>query len=60
MVGIRGELPIARPVDEVFDEIAERNVHDRRITLAQLLTEEPVRVGTWFRTEMVKRSRRTR
>jgi hypothetical protein len=57
---IRGELVIDRPVEEVFDVIAdERHVHDPEITHVELLTDEPVRLGTRFRTESVTWGRRT-
>jgi hypothetical protein len=52
VASIRGEIRIKRPVDEVFDFVAdERNVYDPRIVRAEKLSAGPVGAGSRFRSE---------
>ncbi|HSI81785.1 MAG TPA: SRPBCC family protein [Solirubrobacterales bacterium] len=52
MAYVRGQIVIERPVEEVFDFVAdERNVYDPRIVSAEKLTDGPVGGGTRFRSE---------
>lgn len=51
MARMRGEIVIGRPVEEVFDFVAdERNRYDRAILDAEKITEGPIGEGTRFRT----------
>lgn len=52
MVSIHGEIVIERPVELVFDFVAdERNepIYNRRVVRAEKLTEGPIGTGTQFR-----------
>jgi hypothetical protein len=52
---IRGEIVIERPVEDVFDFVAdERNEprFNRQMLSAKLLTPEPIRVGSRFVAEL--------
>lgn len=50
---VHGELLIRRDIDDVFDRVAdERNAYDPRQRSAELLTEEPIGVGSRFRSEI--------
>jgi hypothetical protein len=52
MSRIEGETVIDRPVEEVFDFVAdERNRYDPRIQRAEKLTDGPIGRGTRFRSE---------
>lgn len=52
MVSLSGETFVGRPVDVVFDFVAdERNRYDPRIRHAQLITAGPIGAGTQFRSE---------
>ncbi len=58
MTGIGGELVIDRDVEDVFDAVAdERNTYDPRQRSAELLTDEPIGVGSRFRSEIVTMGR---
>jgi uncharacterized protein YndB with AHSA1/START domain len=60
MAGIAGELVIHRPVDEVFDFVAdERNEprYNPRIRRAEKLSPGPIGRGARFRAEAVTRGR---
>jgi hypothetical protein len=60
MARIEGEIMINRPVEEVFDFVAdERNEprYNPRMVRAELLTPEPVGLGSRFRAEMRTRPR---
>jgi hypothetical protein len=62
MARIEGELVIYRPVDEVFDVVAdERNEprYNPRICRAEQLSPGPIGRGTRFRAEAVMLGRRT-
>ena len=49
---LHGDVVIARPVEEVFDRVAEeRNPYDPRVRRAEKLTPGAVRPGTRFRSE---------
>jgi hypothetical protein len=49
-VRFHGRILIRRPLDTVFDFVAdERNIYDPTIHDAELLTVEPIGVGTRFR-----------
>ena len=51
MVGLDGEVRIARSCADVFDVVAdERNRYDPRIRHAELLTAGPLGVGSRFRS----------
>ena len=55
MAQIEGEIVIGRPVEEVFDFVAdERNEprFDRQMLSAELLTPEPIGSGSRFAVEM--------
>jgi hypothetical protein len=55
MVRVEGEIIISRPVEEVFDFVAdERNEprYNQRMLLAEQISEGPVGLGTRFRTEL--------
>jgi uncharacterized protein YndB with AHSA1/START domain len=55
MALIEGEILIERPVEEVFDFVAdERNEprYNRRMSAAELLTPEPIGTGSRFHAEM--------
>jgi uncharacterized protein YndB with AHSA1/START domain len=60
MVQVEGEIVINRPVEEVFDFVADErneprfNPHMRR---AEKITEGPVGVGTRYRSELVSMGR---
>lgn len=52
MAQVRGEINIARPVEVVFDVVAdERNEprYNRKLLRAQQMTDGPIAVGTRFR-----------
>jgi hypothetical protein len=60
MLHIEGEIVINRPVEEVFDFVAdERNEprYNRQMRRAEQLTEGPIGTGTRFRAEMVSMGR---
>ncbi|HET7518364.1 MAG TPA: SRPBCC family protein [Actinomycetes bacterium] len=60
MARIQGEIMINRPVEEVFDFVAdERNEprYNPAMVRAELLTPEPVGLGSRFRAEMRTRPR---
>ena len=51
MVRVAGETRVGRPPEVVFDFVAdERNLYDPQIQHAELLTGEPVGVGSRFRS----------
>jgi Polyketide cyclase / dehydrase and lipid transport len=55
MVRIDGEIVIGRPVDEVFDFVAdERNEpsYNHQMTAVELVTEEPIGPGSRFQAEL--------
>jgi uncharacterized protein YndB with AHSA1/START domain len=55
MAQIEGEIVIARPVEEVFDFVAdERNEprFNRQMSSAELLTPEPIGSGSRFQSEL--------
>ena len=62
MVRIEGEIVIKRPVEEVFDFVADErnepryNPHMRR---AELISTGPIGLGTRFRAEMSRMGRAT-
>jgi hypothetical protein len=59
MVHIEGEIVINRPVEEVFDFVAdERNEprYNTQMRRAEQLTEGPIGVGSRFRAEMLSMS----
>jgi hypothetical protein len=61
MARIEGEIMINRPVEEVFDFVADvRNEprYNPRMVRAEMLTPEPVGLGSRFRAEMRTRPRR--
>lgn len=61
MARIDGEIVIHRPVEEVFDFVAdERNEprYNPRMVSAELTSSEPIRLGSRFRAEL-KTGRRT-
>ena len=52
---VEGEILIQRPVEEVFDFVAdERNEprYNRQVSKVQLLTPEPIGAGTRFRADL--------
>jgi uncharacterized protein YndB with AHSA1/START domain len=52
---VRGEIVINRPIDEVFDYVAdERNEpnYNPQMTLAEMVTQEPIGVGSKFHCVM--------
>ena len=60
MAHVEGEIVIARPVEEVFDFVAdERNEprYNPRMLRVEKLTPGPIGVGTRFRAEMKTRPR---
>jgi uncharacterized protein YndB with AHSA1/START domain len=60
MINIEGDIVIHRPVEEVFDFVAdERNEprYNPRMRRAELVTEGPIGVGTRFRAEVVSAGR---
>jgi hypothetical protein len=60
MARIEGEIMISRPVGEVFDFVAdERNEprYNPRMVRAEMLTPEPVGLGSRFRADMRTRPR---
>jgi hypothetical protein len=60
MVHIEGEIVINRPVEEVFDFVAdERNEprYNTQMRRAEQLTEGPIGVGSRFRAEMLSMGR---
>ena len=59
---IEGEIIIHRPVEEVFDFVAdERNEpkFNPQMTQSEMITPEPVSVGTRFHTQLKTRGRVT-
>jgi hypothetical protein len=55
MAHVEGEIVIARPVEEVFDFVADESNEPRynpRMLRAEKLTPGPIGVGTRFRAEM--------
>ena len=55
MARIEGEIIIERPIEEVFDFVAdERNEprYNPRMLSAELVSEEPIGVGSRFRAEL--------
>jgi uncharacterized protein YndB with AHSA1/START domain len=55
MARIEGEIVIARPVEEVFDFVADQRHEPRfnsRMRSSQLLTPEPIGCGSRFQAEM--------
>jgi len=60
MVGIQGEILIDRPVEEVFDFVAdERNEprYNTQMRSAEQISDGPIGLGTRFRAEMVSMGR---
>lgn len=60
MVRIEGEIVINRPVEEVFDFVAdERNEprYNRKMRRAEKISEGPIGLGTRFRAEVVRTGR---
>jgi uncharacterized protein YndB with AHSA1/START domain len=60
MVHIEGEIDIARPVEEVFDTVADdRNepAYNRQMARSEKVTDGPIGVGTRFRATMRGRRR---
>ena len=58
MTEVSGELVIRRDVEDVFDTVAdERNTYDPRQRSGELLTGEPIGVGSRFRTEIMSMGR---
>ena len=60
MARVEGEIVILRPVEEVFDFVAdERNEprYNPRMVHAELLSEGPIGLGARFRTELETRGR---
>jgi len=60
MVRIEGQIVINRPVEEVFDFVAdERNEprYNPRMRRAEQLSDGPIGIGTRFRAETVSMSR---
>jgi len=56
MVRIEGEIVIDRPVEEVFDVVADERNEPRfnpRMRRAEQISEGPIGVGTRFRAETV-------
>jgi polyketide cyclase/dehydrase/lipid transport protein len=52
---IEGEIVIERPVEEVFDVVADERHEPRfnpRMVHAELISEGPIGPGTRFRTEL--------
>jgi hypothetical protein len=55
---VSGELVIRSGVEDVFDMVAdERNTYDRRQRSVELLSDEPIGVGSRFRSEIVTMGR---
>jgi hypothetical protein len=55
MARIEGEIIVERPVEEVFDFVADvRNEprYNPRMLSAELVSEEPIGSGSRFRTEL--------
>jgi uncharacterized protein YndB with AHSA1/START domain len=62
LIHIEGEIVINRPPEEVFDVVAdERNEpkYNPQMLRADLITPEPIGVGTQFRAETVTMGRRS-
>jgi hypothetical protein len=62
MVRIEGEIVIKRPVEEVFDFVAdERNEprYNPYMRRAELISTGPIGLGTRFRAEMSRMGRAT-
>jgi uncharacterized protein YndB with AHSA1/START domain len=60
MARVKGEIIIHRPVEEVFDFVAdERNepLYNREMLRSQLLSDEPIGLGSRFRAVMSMRGR---
>jgi uncharacterized protein YndB with AHSA1/START domain len=60
MVGVEGAIVINRPVEEVFDFVADERNEPRfnpRMRRAEKISEGPIGVGTRFRAEMVSMGR---
>jgi uncharacterized membrane protein len=60
MVRVEGEVVINRPVEEVFDFVADEHNEPRynpRMRLVEQLTEGPIGPGTRFRAETVSMGR---
>jgi uncharacterized protein YndB with AHSA1/START domain len=60
MIEVKGEIVIERPVDEVFDFVAnEENEpqYNPQMRLAQKITDGAIGVGTSYRAEMTGRGR---
>jgi uncharacterized protein YndB with AHSA1/START domain len=60
MVRIEGEIVIDRPVEEVFDVVADERNEPRfnpRIRLVEQISDGPIGVGTRFRAETVSMGR---
>jgi len=58
MAHIEGEIVLDRPVEDVFDFVADgRNRYDPRMRRAEKLTPGPIGVGTRFRSESTSMGR---
>jgi len=60
MVFVEGEIVINRPVEEVFDVVADERDEPRfnpRMRRAEKISEGPIGVGTRFRAEVVSMGR---
>jgi uncharacterized protein YndB with AHSA1/START domain len=60
VVRIEGEIVINRPVEEVFDFVADERNEPRfnpRMRLAEQISDGPIGVGTRFRAEIVSMGR---
>lgn len=59
MARIEGEIVIARPVEEVFDFVADQRNEPRYnpdMPRSEMVTEGPIGIGTRFQAEMTTRS----
>ncbi|GAB3767359.1 carbon monoxide dehydrogenase subunit G [Nocardioides ginsengisegetis] len=60
MSRIRGTLDIARPVEDVFDFVADQRnepAYNPRMTASTMLTNDPIGVGTRFAATMLSRGK---
>ena len=56
MIYIKGDIVIDRPVEEVFDYVADESHEPRynaQMRLAERISDGPIGVGTQYRVEVV-------
>ena len=60
MIRIKGDIVIGRPVEDVFDYVADQRnepPYNAQMRLAEKISDGPIGVGTQYRAEVVSGSR---